>query len=1017
MTVIDSRFDGDRPISCAEGRYGDIIIAQSGVQPARWPGSGDCTDAGIEAPEQKPGLALNSIKNYYIARTDITKPGAVYYAPPTVTYELSEGMSPGQPAAAKAYLEQAAVSEIVQDKGGKYYPEEPTVVLGDSHGKGAELVAILDAPSSYVADENNSPETGITGFEMISDGPPWGTDSNLPSDGSPTTYGLWPWQDIPLDSNGIITVTGDRRYWSTDQCGTTSSYFVQMRTEVEVTGHVSGSGAVVRVNGGGFAFLGSSCDCSVNFCWFDFTPCITIESTVANKMGKGYAPDADIAIIIPATSYYDADLNRQVQYKFGEPDGGKNGVNAEHWNRAAIIRCYAGNDPRNPGDGKGGHPVKLIEIRDGGSGYLVAPQLKITSSTGFGAYATCEVKGGEIVEVTLENGGGGYLTPPEVKVLAGGAEAFAISRPHLRGLYQCYVRYTDDTPEDRGGPVPSNLSEVNELDAGEAATSVTWSWVGTTNPRVTHTELWRSTSGQATTLYRVARVAGAVANTFVDDLTDEELRDPDREGYAALPILLPNGELNAMRFVPPPDDKDVVVKFQDRMWYGVDGELPNAIYYSETGEPESVPEENEVIIQQNDRDSDRLRAMIPFGQTLFLAQERHLFSLTFSQIPLLDGQVSPVAFRGCINQRCWQIHEGYCYAADHYGVYRFNLGGQVEDLSEQIFDEFEDGIDFGNVTWNFMSIDFSSKTMRLFVAHVDDGVSTVPTRALCYDIGSQTWWWEKYPQPITASTQATLVDGTFRTVYGCKSGLAILDYGATDLARGLILTATVTDAGAGYRRPPKVLAPGGNGARLQACLNSDNAVEAIWIMEPGFGYTDGDLVLSAPDDPNVPPESRRQATAVFTASDLDTDLPTWPTFHVKTGNIEYPSDATDKNGGTEQRRDISLAYKPTDRRNELSVRMYYNNADHPRPNVTERDRGTGFVDSTVDPASRIDLGYMIDEYGADNGVARAIRTGKTLEDIRSADRHVSVEVCGPRRTQDPLVIYTLDVFGGGGGAG
>ena len=119
-----------------------------------------------------------------------------------------------------------------------------------------------------------------------------------------------------------------------------------------------------------------------------------------------------------------------------------------------------------------------------------------------------------------------------------------------------------------------------------------------------------------------------------------------------------------MRFVPPPADKKAVVKFQDRMWYGVEGELPNAIYYSETDEPESVPEENEIIIQQNDRDSDSLKAMMPFGQTLFLAQERHLFSLSFSQIPLIDGQISASAYRGAINQRCWQIHEGFLYCAD-----------------------------------------------------------------------------------------------------------------------------------------------------------------------------------------------------------------------------------------------------------------------------------------------------------------------------------------------------------------
>ena len=114
-----------------------------------------------------------------------------------------------------------------------------------------------------------------------------------------------------------------------------------------------------------------------------------------------------------------------------------------------------------------------------------------------------------------------------------------------------------------------------------------------------------------------------------------------------------------MRFVPPPSDKKVVVKFQDRMWYGVEGELPNAIYYSETDEPESVPEENEIIIQQNDRDFGLVKAMMPFGQTLFLAQERHLFSLSFFRYRLLMARYLHLLI-GAINQRCWQIHEGSC---------------------------------------------------------------------------------------------------------------------------------------------------------------------------------------------------------------------------------------------------------------------------------------------------------------------------------------------------------------------
>ena len=40
-----------------------------------------------------------------------------------------------------------------------------------------------------------------------------------------------------------------------------------------------------------------------------------------------------------------------------------------------------------------------------------------------------------------------------------------ISSPHLRGIYQCYTRLVDATIEERGGPIPSNLSPLVEFDA------------------------------------------------------------------------------------------------------------------------------------------------------------------------------------------------------------------------------------------------------------------------------------------------------------------------------------------------------------------------------------------------------------------------------------------------------------------------------------------------------------------------------------------------------------------------
>ena len=54
---------------------------------------------------------------------------------------------------------------------------------------------------------------------------------------------------------------------------------------------------------------------------------------------------------------------------------------------------------------------------------------------------------------------------------------------------------------------------------------------------------------QAIAIYKVTTLDGIYE--YVDDLTDEELRDEDRDEYEAMPIVLPNGDLNAMRFVPP----------------------------------------------------------------------------------------------------------------------------------------------------------------------------------------------------------------------------------------------------------------------------------------------------------------------------------------------------------------------------------------------------------------------------------------------------------------------------------
>jgi len=97
----------------------------------------------------------------------------------------------------------------------------------------------------------------------------------------------------------------------------------------------------------------------------------------------------------------------------------------------------------------------------------------------------------------------------------------------------------------------SDLSPFTEVDAGPNAgdgtcSEMEWTLEGVEPPeRCDHIELWRTSSDQSLVLYRL-EVFGKGRKwgghySREDTLTDEELFDPDRPNYAALPVVLPNG--------------------------------------------------------------------------------------------------------------------------------------------------------------------------------------------------------------------------------------------------------------------------------------------------------------------------------------------------------------------------------------------------------------------------------------------------------------------------------------------
>lgn len=1023
--VLDSdKFDADLPVSCAQGRYGELIIVQGhGVRPSRWTGVySPATDAGMDPPDPPdpvsgvrgptPSLEIEPSEGvrYYIARADVTRPGAVYYKPPAVALTtVAVQPDENEQASLAAYLSDAAVSEVRVAKGGKHYTEVPSAELSATFGSGAMLRAVLDgAPTAWPP--NSNPFTGITEWKIVQ--APDYLDPGGHDDGQ-TWYRV---------GNGS-------KIWTATPGTTTYSYGTWYSPLA--TGPTSGLTVVIALSGQGATPPTSAATFRVTFggAVSTYVPPAAgsppgtpgfIFSVGARQFvavtpvtyGAGYDSTAIVTVTISAGS---GDSSRDVVLE-GYPTGSAQNTTAPRYSVKSVeFNFLDGASPPQPKylpDGSLNPVFVGPGAEQKGADYVVTPYLKFTSNSGFGAYATCKVEDGQLKDLTVENGGGGYKTPPAVIAVSGGAEVAVVARPHMRGKYQCYYRYIDDTEESRGGPIPSSLSLPVEADAGEGAQSLTWTFTAPDDVRQKQVELWRSTSNEATTLYRVKTTE---ESSFVDDLTDEELRDPNRDDYAAMPIVLPNGELNANRFTPPPSNKAAVVSFQDRFWYGVDtsGDEPNTIYFSERDEPESVPDVNELIIQQNARGADRITALVPFGSTLLVMQQRHCFSLTYAQQPVIDAQVFPVGYRGCLSQRCWDIHNGICYVLDQTGVYSVTPEGRIDDLSAPIANLFRNDVDFSTTTWNFVAVDGKQQVVRAFVAFTADASDNYPTRALCYGIESKTWWVERYPQRLSCSAQAQLANGAYRTIYGAERDVYLLNEGYIDDAVGAVRTVTVTTAGAGYVTPPKVSIVGTNGAGadLQAVLNGDGQVAAVMILHSGRNYpASGSLTIDSPPAG----AGAVAAAATYTASSPNAVTPSAPTYRFRTGNFEIPNDAQEKSAGSLQPRDVSLLYRPQATKCLVGLRLYYNDSPYARPAAVRRDRGVGFVSSSVDGAHRYDMGYQSGKGRPDSGVAKAVLAGRTMDDIQSSDRHVAIELLGARMAEDPVVFHRLDVYGAGG---
>lgn len=198
----------------------------------------------------------------------------------------------------------------------------------------------------------------------------------------------------------------------------------------------------------------------------------------------------------------------------------------------------------------------------------------------------------------------------------------------------------------------------------------------------------------------------------------------------------------------------------------------NKIYFSEPAEPESVPEENSIIMQE---DGDRVTGLMVQGSYLYILKQRHIYRLATAGDPRRDLNISLVAERGCPNQRCWCRVEGVAFLMDRGGAYLFR-GTDTEPISGPIQDYWR-----GRINWDaakyFQVVYAPDEEVVRFVVALDN--SAWPRHALRYHVRLRQWGEEEYPFDLGAAGLAQ-VGGVDRVVVGAEASVSVLDEGVLD---------------------------------------------------------------------------------------------------------------------------------------------------------------------------------------------------------------------------------------------
>lgn len=711
-------YGGTNVVSMFRGRFNDLYGVDGKGRGFRWLGETDYLQPiGISKPTAAPTVtSLTTATASQVRSVAIVNGGAGYFSAPTVTFS-GGGITTGSSlhARGRARVVDARVVGITLDYRGDGYASAPSITFSGGVGSGATLavgvagtlsqMSVVSIGTGYTMAPTCIVGGGVVSVTVTSGGTNYGTVAPTISFGTVAGGSASATCSV---SGGVVNAVTLLSGWA----GYTTPPTITFN-------HATGTGAAATCTLDGLT--GAVADVRI-----DATRKVLVGVDIRNA-GTGAVTTPRVALVSATT--------------VSSTTGGSTTITVGSGGSVSAAATYA---------------VSSVTIVNAGTGYLAPPAVGFRPTDGF-ANALAAVSGGTLSGVTVLSGGA-YSAPPTAVIEGTEARAIATVSGSLTGTYKCCLRYIDATPDKNNGPRASSISEMAEITATSGG--LTWTWTNNAaEARVTKIELWRTTADQELVLYRVAslsKVDGVFPTTYSDTLSDDDLFDPTRADFGIMPVIMPNGQLNARRFDPPLERVSQACMFQDRAWYSVDstGEKPNSLWHSEIDEPESAPEAYELVLQENAADADAIVAIVPFGSMLLVFQSRHVYRLQYVSQPLIDASMILVAYRGALTARCVDVHEGVAYAADSYGLYAFD-GNQQETLSVPVDNYWRDGtIDFSKSKYFHLSVNPNDRVLRFYYCKSTD--STYPTRALCFCLATKAWWEETYAQSVTAAAKVAL---------------------------------------------------------------------------------------------------------------------------------------------------------------------------------------------------------------------------------------------------------------------